>query len=115
SSAGRCCVASPDRVSDTHGSGERDAVRDHEKDRGYLQRDLMCGKCRAADPPYEDCSGGEQAPFERQGAGNRQSDCGELAHEGPVRMPEAAEHVVFLEWATGAADPDRGNTHGNID
>src|SRR5262245_23480928 len=104
----------PDCVSDANGRGERDAERNHEQDGRNLQRDLMGGERSRADPAHQERSRGEQAPFEHEGAGDRQSDCNQLPQQLPVRPPESPEHAILLERAAVIANPDRSGAHGNI-
>jgi hypothetical protein len=107
-------VFASDRVPDAHGRSKRDAERNHEQDGRDLQSDLMSGERGRADPAHEQRSRGEQPPLQQEAARDRQSDHKQLAHELPVRTPEATEHPIFLERSAGIANLYRSHAHGGI-
>ena len=93
----------------------RDAERHHEHHGGDLQRDLMRGERRRADPAHQLRGGGEHAVFQQERARHRRADDDQLPHEMPIRAPEAPEHAVFAERTARIAHPDRRNAHADID
>ena len=108
-------IAAADLVPDPHGRSHADAERHHEHDSGDLQRDLVRGERRGADPAHQLRGGREHAVFEQERARHRRTDDDQLAHQRPVEPPEPAEHVIFAERAARITEPHRRNAHADVD
>jgi hypothetical protein len=71
-------IALPVGDADAHRRRLRQAERDHEGDRGPLQRDAVGGELDGADPAHQQRRHGEQADFGKDGDADRQAEPDDL-------------------------------------
>jgi len=82
------------RNPDPHRRGLRQSERDHEGDRGELQRDTVGSKLDRTDLAHHQRGGGEQADLRQNRDADRQPKMHHFPQRVPVRPPEADEQLV---------------------